>query len=101
MVLPLTRGPPNHLAHSPSCFCVSDKESKARLSFPKIYSRESPKLLMGVINDYTNRIIHGDCIEVMKSMPERCVDLIATDPPYLVSYQSRDGRRIANDANSE
>ena len=33
-VLPLTREPPNHLAHSPSCFFVSDKESKARLRFP-------------------------------------------------------------------
>jgi len=56
---------------------------------------------MEVINDYINRIINGDCVEVMKTMPDGCVDLIATDPPYLVSYQSRDGRRIANDANSE
>ena len=29
-----------------------------------------------------NKIIHGDCIEVMKGMPNRCVDLIVTDPPY-------------------
>jgi len=29
-----------------------------------------------------NKIIHGDCIEVMKRMPSRCVDLIVTDPPY-------------------
>jgi adenine-specific DNA-methyltransferase len=56
---------------------------------------------MGVITDYTNRIIHGDCISVMKTMPEASVDLIATDPPYLVSYQSRDGRSIANDTTSE
>jgi len=29
-----------------------------------------------------NKIIHGDCIEVMKGMPSRCIDLIVTDPPY-------------------
>ena len=29
-----------------------------------------------------NKIIQGDCIEVMKKMPCRCIDLIVTDPPY-------------------
>jgi len=54
---------------------------------------------MGVLQDYLQRIIHGDCIKVMTTMPPECVDLIATDPPYLVGYQSRDGRSILNDAN--
>tara|TARA_B100001093_G_scaffold463817_1_gene480180 strand:+ start:1420 stop:2499 length:1080 start_codon:yes stop_codon:yes gene_type:complete len=30
----------------------------------------------------TNRIIHGDCVEVLKSMPNESVDLIFADPPY-------------------
>lgn len=30
----------------------------------------------------TNKIIHGDCIKVMKDFPNNCVDLIITDPPY-------------------
>jgi site-specific DNA-methyltransferase (adenine-specific) len=29
-----------------------------------------------------NSIIHGDCIEILKSMPENSVDLIFADPPY-------------------
>lgn len=29
-----------------------------------------------------NRIIHGDCIEVMNSLPEKSVNLIFADPPY-------------------
>lgn len=29
-----------------------------------------------------NKIILGDCIQIMKEMPSRCVDLIVTDPPY-------------------
>lgn len=29
-----------------------------------------------------NKIIHGDCMEVMKKFPNNCIDLIITDPPY-------------------
>lgn len=32
----------------------------------------------------TNKIINGDCIEVMSEMSESCVDLIVTSPPYGV-----------------
>ncbi len=28
-----------------------------------------------------NKIILGDCLEVMKQMPDKCVDIIITDPP--------------------
>lgn len=31
---------------------------------------------------YLNKIIKGDCIEVLKEMPENSVDLIFADPPY-------------------
>ncbi len=29
-----------------------------------------------------NQIIHGDCIEILKSLPENSVDCIFADPPY-------------------
>ena len=29
-----------------------------------------------------NQILHGDCIEVLKSLPENSVDVIFADPPY-------------------
>ena len=29
-----------------------------------------------------NQIIHGDCLEVMKSFPDKSIDLVLTDPPY-------------------
>lgn len=32
--------------------------------------------------DFINKIICGDCLEVMKEMPDGSVDLILTDPPY-------------------
>jgi site-specific DNA-methyltransferase (adenine-specific) len=35
----------------------------------------------------TNKIITGDCIDVMKTLPEGCVDLVCTSPPYGVNVK--------------
>jgi adenine-specific DNA-methyltransferase len=35
-----------------------------------------------------NNIILGDCLEVLKTFPNGSVDFVATDPPYLVEWQS-------------
>lgn len=35
-----------------------------------------------------NKIHNTDCLEFMRSMPDRCVDLVVTDPPYLIDYKS-------------
>ena len=32
--------------------------------------------------DYLNRILIGDCIELMQSLPEASVDMVFADPPY-------------------
>ena len=32
--------------------------------------------------DFINKIICGDCLEVMKEMPDECVDMGMTSPPY-------------------
>jgi len=32
--------------------------------------------------DFVNKIIHGDCEEVLKSWPDNSIDLIFTSPPY-------------------
>jgi site-specific DNA-methyltransferase (adenine-specific) len=31
---------------------------------------------------YLNKAIHGDCMDVMKDLPDKCIDLVLTDPPY-------------------
>jgi len=33
-------------------------------------------------DDFINKIICGDCLEIMKEMPSRSVDMIMTSPPY-------------------
>jgi site-specific DNA-methyltransferase (adenine-specific) len=47
-----------------------------------------------------NTVLHGDCIQIMRSLPASSVDFILTDPPYLVNYRDRDGRSIQNDSNA-
>ena len=37
------------------------------------------------MKDYINKIINGDCLEVMKQMPDKCIDLVVTDPPYGIN----------------
>ena len=34
------------------------------------------------IEDIINTVVCGDCLEVMAEMPDGCVDLVLTDPPY-------------------
>lgn len=46
-----------------------------------------------------NEVIQGDCVEVLRCLPDASVDLILTDPPYGVRYRDRTGRTIANDDN--
>ena len=46
-----------------------------------------------------NGVTCGDCIDVMAHMPARSVDFVLTDPPYLVRYHDRSGRRVINDDN--
>jgi len=48
-----------------------------------------------------SRIIQGDCVEVMKQFPTGGIDMVLTDPPYLVNYVDRTGRSIANDKNDD
>jgi site-specific DNA-methyltransferase (adenine-specific) len=35
-----------------------------------------------------NQILHGDCIEILQSLPERSVDLIFADPPYNLQLRN-------------
>jgi DNA modification methylase len=52
---------------------------------------------MSVPNSSLNRVITGDCLKLLPLLTAASVDMVLTDPPYLVRYQSRDGRRVPND----
>ena len=33
-------------------------------------------------------LLHGDCFELFQNIPDESVDMILTDPPYVMSFQS-------------
>ncbi len=33
-----------------------------------------------------NTVVQGDCLELMKALPDKCVDLVLTDPPYGLDF---------------
>lgn len=35
-----------------------------------------------------NKLILGDCLRGMKDMPDSCIDLCVSDPPYLIGYHT-------------
>jgi DNA modification methylase len=37
------------------------------------------------INEIINQVIHGDCLEVLKEIPDNSIDAVVTDPPYGLS----------------
>lgn len=51
------------------------------------------KKLLGEIE--LNRIYQRECIDGMRMVPDKSVDLVVTDPPYLMNYRSN--RRVASD----
>ena len=39
---------------------------------------------------WLNKIICGDCLEVMRELPDKSVDLVVTDPPYNINIAQWD-----------
>ena len=37
---------------------------------------------------WLNQIVCGDCLDILKELPDKSVDLVLTDPPYGIDYQS-------------
>jgi site-specific DNA-methyltransferase (adenine-specific) len=45
-------------------------------------------------------LIQGDCLEVLKQLPDKSIDLILTDPPYNIDFKPQRGTfgKILNDS---
>jgi len=54
-------------------------------------------------SDFVDKIICGDCVEVMKEIPENSIDAIVTDPPYGLAFMGEewDKLKIARKTNSQ
>ena len=42
---------------------------------------------------YINKIINADCIDILKQLPDKCIDLVLTDIPYGEVNRSSNGLR--------
>ncbi len=49
-----------------------------------------------MIEKYLNKIINGDCLEIMRKFPDSSIDLIITSPPYNLKNSTGNGLKNAN-----
>ena len=57
---------------------TSKKQSTNKAKFPQ---------------DFLNKIICGDSLAVMRQMPDECLDLVVTSPPYNLKNSTGNGMR--------
>ena len=48
------------------------------------------------LEEMINKVTCGDCLPILKSLPDKCIDLVLTDPPYGISYNNDDLARKSN-----
>lgn len=58
--------------------------------------KEQYQLVGRKVEDLINKIHHADCLEFMKQLPDKCIDLVLTDPPYGVGnkFTSKFGLQV-------
>lgn len=50
------------------------------------------------VEEITNKIICADCMDILKQLPDKCVDLVLTDPPYLLTPHGGGRKGLADRA---
>ena len=43
------------------------------------------------INDLIGKITCADCLDILKQLPDKCIDLVLTDPPYNIGIDGGKG----------
>lgn len=43
---------------------------------------------------YINKIINADCMDILKQLPDKCIDLVLTDPPYGIGISKNPVRQM-------
>lgn len=38
-----------------------------------------------MLEELENRIINADCLDILKQLPDKCIELVLTDPPYGIN----------------
>lgn len=48
-----------------------------------------------------NTVLHGDCLEMMKQIPDKSIDLVLTDPPYGIGIANKTSLSIKGASDSK
>lgn len=51
---------------------------------------------MKLLKNYINKIICGDCLEIMREIPDNSIDLVITSPPYNLKNSTGNGMKCGN-----
>ena len=46
-----------------------------------------------MLEEYLNRIINADCMDVLKKLPDNCIDVVVTSPPYNLKNSTGNGMK--------
>ena len=46
-----------------------------------------------MIEQFENKIINADCLDILKQLPDKCIDLVLTDPPYGIGISNNPVRQ--------
>lgn len=49
---------------------------------------------MNFPDDYIDKFICGNCLDVLKQMPDNCIDLVVTSPPYNLKNSTGNGMSV-------
>ncbi|MDP3014747.1 MAG: DNA methyltransferase [Candidatus Subteraquimicrobiales bacterium] len=55
------------------------------------------------LDQFVNKIICGDCLDILKNIPDNSINTIVTSPPYYGqrNYKNGDGKGIGNESDVE
>ena len=71
---------------------VANKKEKKNLRLQSVESQEVERVLVQTSSGFeVNKIYCGDCLQIMRRMPDNFVDLIVTSPPYNFGLDEYDG----------
>lgn len=53
-----------------------------------------------MIEQFENKIVNADCLDILKQLPDKCIDLVLTDPPYGLNKKFKGGKSGKTNFNS-
>lgn len=63
------------------------------MTMESVFRHKSAEDKLKFPDDYINKIICGDSLTIMRQMPDKCLDLVVTSPPYNLKNSTGNGMK--------